>query len=79
MSDPLRQLWGDMQHRSSKRPFDSRQLTLDFRVKVEPDSDEELLGKTPEEILALGRWFYRLAKQCFLIAWCFRKTLPCMA
>lgn len=50
-----------------KKVFDPRQLPLDFRVQVEPALRGAAVGKTPDELAALARVYYRWAKQLWVL------------
>ena len=58
------------QMKTTRRPFDSRQLTLTrgFRAQPEPALRGKLLGLTAAQIRRLAQIYFRWAKQMFLLA-----------
>lgn len=58
-----------------KKPFDPRQLSLDFRVKLEPALEPMTAGKHLAELEAQARVYYRWAKQIWMKAAILRADL----
>ena len=56
-----------------KKAFDPRQLPLEFRVQVEPALQGATRGKTPDELAALARVYYRWAKQLWVLEGALRR------
>jgi hypothetical protein len=50
-----------------KETNDSRQLKLDFRVRVEPVLEKTVIGRSVEEVESLARAHYRWAKQLWVL------------
>ncbi|HTH49720.1 MAG TPA: hypothetical protein VMB21_19560 [Candidatus Limnocylindria bacterium] len=63
-----------------KQPFNPSLVPLNYRIQVEPALRDSARGKTPDQLQAMARIFYRWAKQVRILEAALRRdsepTLP---